>query len=140
MKIVSSLLCGLFILLMQNSFAQDTVFEPQPSIFFSLKNDSFNYSKQSILELWAYQNGYGNDDLSDMYKLRFYQPLSIHQWKGMLRIDTAYSSTWGPSAPSQSSGQFSAGNTMLTIWGMPPAFLPSWNLNLGGAYHFSIWQ
>jgi|688.fasta_scaffold183093_3 hypothetical protein len=136
MRIVSSFLCGFFILLVQNSFAQDAPIEAQPSSFLGLKNDSFNYSKQSILELWAYQNGYGNDDLSDMYKLRFYQPLSIHQWKGMMRIDTAISSTWGPNAPGQSSGQFSAGNTMLTIWGMPPAFLPNLNLNLGGRIIF----
>jgi hypothetical protein len=136
MRIVSSFLCGFFILLVQNSFAQDAPIEVQPSSFLGLKNDSFNYSKQSILELWAYQNGYGNDDLSDMYKLRFYQPLSIHQWKGMMRIDTAISSTWGPNAPGQSSGQFSAGNTMLTSWGMPPAFLPNLNLNLGGRIIF----
>lgn len=125
-----------FILLVQNSFAQDAPIEAQPSSFLGLKNDSFYYSKQSILELWAYQNGYGNDDLSDMYKLRFYQPLSIHQWKGMMRIDTAISSTWGPNAPGQSSGQFSAGNTMLTIWGMPPAFLSNLYLNLGGRIIF----
>jgi hypothetical protein len=71
-----------------------------------------------------------------MYKLRFYQPLSIDQWKGMMRIDTAYSSTWGPSAPGQSSGQFSAGNTMFTVWGMPPSFLTSLNLSLGGRIIF----
>ncbi len=136
MRFFSSLLCGFFILLVQNSFAQDAAIEAQPSTFLGLKNNSFSYSKQSILELWAYQNGYGNDDLSDIYRLRFYQPLSINQWKGMMRIDTAYNSTWGPAAPGQSSGQFSAGNTMLTIWGMPPDFFPKWNLNLGGRIIF----
>jgi len=136
MRFFSNLLCGFFILLAQNSLAQDAPIEAQPASFLGLKNDSFNYSKQSILELWAYQNGYGNNDLSDTYKLRFYQPLSINQWKGMMRIDTAYSSTWGPNAPGQSSGQFSAGNTMLTIWGMPPDFFPKWNLNLGGRIIF----
>ncbi|MEN9945411.1 MAG: hypothetical protein RLY18_1369, partial [Pseudomonadota bacterium] len=30
----------------------------------------------------------------------------------------------------------SAGNTMLTIWGMPPDFFPKWNLNLGGRIIF----
>jgi hypothetical protein len=54
----------------------------------------------------------------------------------MMRIDTAISSTWGPNAPGQSSGQFSAGNTMLTVWGMPPDFFPKWNLNLGGRIIF----
>jgi hypothetical protein len=136
MRFFSSLLCGFFILLVQNSFAQDAAIEAQPSTFLGLKNNSFSYSKQSILELWAYQNGYENDDLSDIYRLRFYQPLSINQWKGMMRIDTAYNSTWGPAAPGQSSGQFSAGNTMLTIWGMPPDFFPKWNLNLGGRIIF----
>ena len=136
MRFVSSLLCGFFILLAQNSFAQDAAIEAQPSTFLGLKNDSFNYSKQSILELWAYQNGYGNDNLSDIYKLRFYQPLSMNQWKGMMRIDTAINSTWGPNAPGHNSGQFSAGNTMLTIWGMPPDFFPTWNLNLGGRIIF----
>lgn len=136
MRFFSSLLCGFFILLVQNSFAQNAAIEAQPSTFLGLKNNSFSYSKQSILELWAYQNGYGNDDLSDIYRLRFYQPLSINQWKGMMRIDTAYNSTWGPAAPGQSSGQFSAGNTMLTIWGMPPDFFPKWNLNLGGRIIF----
>lgn len=54
----------------------------------------------------------------------------------MMRIDTAYSSTWGPATPGQSSGQFSAGNTMLTVWGTPPDFFPKWNLNLGGRIIF----
>ena len=136
MKIVLCFLCSFFVMLAHNSLAQEVATEAQQYSFWELKNDSFNYGEQSILELWAYQNGYGNNDLSDIYKLRFYQPLSIHQWKGMMRIDTAISSTWGPNAPGQSSGQFSAGNTMLTIWGMPPGFLPTWNLNLGGRIIF----
>jgi hypothetical protein len=30
---------------------------------------------------------------------------------GIFRLDTTYGSQWGPAAPGQNSGQFSAGNT-----------------------------
>lgn len=136
MRIFRTLFCGFFVLFTQYGFAQDSDTAGEPDNLLRLKTDSFNYSKESILELWVYQNGYGDSTLSDIYRLRFYQPLSINQWKGMMRIDTAYNSTWGPEAPGQSSGQFSAGNTMLTVWGMPPDFFPKWNLNLGGRIIF----
>jgi hypothetical protein len=45
MKIISGFLCGFFILLAQDGFAQIAVSEPQSRNFFGLKNDSFNYSK-----------------------------------------------------------------------------------------------
>ena len=136
MRIFRTLFCGFFVLFTQYGFAQDSDTAGEPDNLLRLKTDSFNYSKESILELWVYQNGYGDSTLSDIYRLRFYQPLSINQWKGMMRIDTAYNSTWGPEAPGQSSGQFSAGNTMLTVWGMPPDFFSKWNLNLGGRIIF----
>jgi len=136
MKIFFSLCYGLCIFLAQASWAQSGKYQQESADFLGLKNDSFNYSKQSMLEFWAYQNGYGDSNLSDTYKLRFYQPLSINQWQGMLRLDTTYSSFWGPGDPGQSSGQFSAGNTLLTIWGKPPSFLSGWDLNLGGRIIF----
>jgi hypothetical protein len=54
MKIVLSFLCSFFVVLAHNSLAQEVATEAQQYSFWELKNDSFNYGEQLILELWAY--------------------------------------------------------------------------------------
>ncbi len=99
--------------------------------FLGLENRSNEYSNDSVIELWGYHNGYGEENFSDTVRLRLYQPLQFDNWRGMFRLDTSYVSNWGPDDPGQSSGQFSAGNTFITVWGQPPSFLPNWGVNLG---------
>lgn len=106
------------------------------STFLALENRSHEYSKDSIVEFWGYHNGYGNENFSDTVRLRLYQPLQIGNWSGIFRLDTSYVSNWGPADPGQSSGQFSAGNTFITVWGKPPSFLPNWGVNLGARLLF----
>jgi hypothetical protein len=108
-----------------------TAASTDPSAFLGLENRSHEYSKDSVIELWGYYNGYGEENFSDTVRLRLYQPLQFGSWNGMFRLDTSYVSNWGPDDPGQSSGQFSAGNTFITVWGQPPAFLPNWGVNLG---------
>ena len=103
----------------------------EPSTFLGLENRTHEYSSDTIVEFWGYHNGYGNENFSDQFRLRLYEPLQWGNWKGMFRLDTSWVSQWGPADPGQSSGQFSAGNTFITVWGRPPSFLPDWGINLG---------
>lgn len=100
------------------------------------QNVSGEYSRERILELWGYHDSHGNQNYLDTIRLRYYQPLDFDQFRGTLRLDTAYVSTYGPSFPNSSSSQYSAGNTMLTFWGNHPSFLPSWGANLGARVVF----
>ena len=49
-----------------------------------------------------------------------------------MRLDTSYIAPYGPTLPSQATGQYSAGNTLLTVWGG----LPDWQANFGGRIIF----
>jgi hypothetical protein len=100
-----------------------------------LENHSNEYGSGTVVEFWGYHYGYGEENYSNQGTLRLYQPLQFSNWKGMFRIDTSYASQWGPADPGQSSGQYSAGNTFVTVWGQPPAFLPQ-GFNLGARLIF----
>jgi hypothetical protein len=97
-----------------------------------LKNISQDHSEDRILEFWAYHNYQGSENYSDTLKLRYYEPLSIDRWRGTMRLDTSYIAPYGPTLPSQATGQYSAGNTLLTVWGG----LPDWQANFGGRIIF----
>jgi len=96
------------------------------------KNVSQDHSKDRILEFWGYHNYQGSQNYSDTLNLRYYQPLEIDHWRGTARLDTSYVSNYGPTLSSQTTGQFSSGNTLLTVWGG----LPDWKVNLGGRVIF----
>lgn len=100
------------------------------------QNMSGEYSRDRILEFWGYHDYQGNQNYNDTIKLRYYQPLDIDRFHGTLRLDTSYTSSYGPSFPAQNSGQYSAGNTMLTFWGNHPNFLPEIGANFGGRVIF----
>jgi hypothetical protein len=135
MKILKLLLC--ICILAYTSYGIGQSSEPSDSSnFLGLENRSNEYSKDSIVEFWGYHTGYGNESFSNSVTLRLYQPLQFDNWNGMIRLDTSYVSNWGPNDPGQSSGQFSAGNTFLTVWGQPPTFLPNWGVNLGARLIF----
>jgi hypothetical protein len=103
---------------------------------FGLENRSHEYSKDSVVEFWGYKYNYGKENYSESVRLRLFQPIQVGNWNGMFRLDTTYDSQWGPADPGQSSGQFSAGNTFITVWGKPPAFLPDWGVSLGARLLF----
>jgi hypothetical protein len=82
-----------------------------------LVNDSQAWSKDRTLEFWGYHEYDGSQDYVDTLKLRYYNPLNLGDWHGMARLDTAYTASYGPQLPAQSTGTYSANNAMLTIWG-----------------------
>jgi hypothetical protein len=104
--------------------------------FLNLEKASDQYSSQRVLEFWGYHNTTGEQAQNDTLKLRYYQPLAFDQWRGTMRLDTSYVSTYGPQLPQQSSGTYSAGNTLLTIWGNHPSLLKNWEGTLGGRIVF----
>lgn len=104
--------------------------------FLQLESTSDQISNQRVLEFWGYLNTLGEQAKNDTLKLRYYQPLAFDQWRGTMRLDTSYVSTYGPTLPQQTSGTYSAGNTMLTIWGNHPATLKNWEGTIGGRIIF----
>lgn len=110
--------------------------DPKSANFFGLYEVADQISKQSILEFWGYHDNDGGGVYDNTLKLRYYQPLSISDWKGTLRLDTSYVSTYGVNQPNQFAGHYSAGTTMLTIWGNPPDILQKWGGTLGARIIF----
>mgnify|MGYP000022837323 FL=1 len=104
--------------------------------FLNLEKASDQYSSQRVLEFWGYHNAFGEQTQSDTLKLRYYQPLQFDRWRGTMRLDTSYVSTYGPTLSEQSSGTYNAGNTMLTVWGNHPNVLKNWEGTLGGRVIF----
>lgn len=82
-----------------------------------LMNTSQERSQDRTLEFWGYHEYDGSQNYVDTLKLRYYNPLNIGDWHGTMRLDTAYTSSYGPQLPAQSPGTYSADNAMVTIWG-----------------------
>jgi hypothetical protein len=104
--------------------------------FLDLEKASDQYSNQRVLEFWAYHDTFGEQTQADTLKLRYYQPLHFDRWRGTMRLDTSYVSTYGPELPQHQTGTYSAGNTMLTVWGNHPNVLKNWEGTLGGRIVF----
>ncbi|QWD85647.1 hypothetical protein AOC19_01860 [Polynucleobacter asymbioticus] len=104
--------------------------------FLDLEKASDQYSNQRVLEFWAYHDTFGEQTQADTLKLRYYQPLHFDRWRGTMRLDTSYVSTYGPELPQHQTGTYSAGNTMLTVWGNHPNVLKNWEGTLGGRIIF----
>ncbi|WP_293624399.1 hypothetical protein [Polynucleobacter sp.] len=104
--------------------------------FLDLEKASDQYSSQRVLEFWGYHDTFGEQTQADTLKLRYYQPLHFDQWRGTMRLDTSYVSTYGPELPQHRTGTYSAGNTMLTVWGNHPNVLKNWEGTLGGRIVF----
>lgn len=133
MKLLRILACLCLLFQMTCVIADESTLKNQ---YFNLKNDPNPFSDQHILEFWGYHDTYAQQAQSDTLKLRYYQPLQIDQWRGTMRLDTSYISAYGPLLPNQSSGSYTAGNTLLTIWGNHTAILKSWGGTLGGRIIF----
>lgn len=99
-------------------------------------NDSQQLTENRVLEFWAYHNYQGNDDYQNTLRLRYYNPLEAGEWKGRIRLDTAYVANYSTTSSSNSSGQYSAGNTMITIWGQDRTFLKSLGALVGARVIF----
>ncbi len=82
-----------------------------------LINVSQDRSQDHILEFWGYHDYQGSQNYDDTLKLRYYNPLNLGDWHGTMRLDTAYTASYGPQHSAQSTGTFSPNNAMLTIWG-----------------------
>lgn len=104
--------------------------------FLNLRYTPDQQSSQQVLEFWAYHDAFAGATNSDILKLRFYQPLRIDQWRGTMRLDTSYVSNYGPTLPQHASGTYSAGNTLLTVWGNHPNIMKYWGGTLGARLVF----
>ncbi len=99
-------------------------------------NDSQQLSKERVLEFWAYHDYQGNDQYQNTLKLRYYNPLEGDDWRGRIRLDTSYVANYNSNSTSNNSGQYSSGNTMLTVWGQDKTFLKSLGALVGGRVIF----
>lgn len=99
-------------------------------------NDSQQLSKDRVLEFWGYHNYLGDDQYQNTLKLRYYNPLEAGDWRGRLRIDTSYVANYTSNSNVSNSGQYSAGNTMLTVWGQDRTFLKPLGALVGGRIVF----
>jgi len=99
-------------------------------------NDSQQLTDSKVLEFWVYHNYNGDDNYQNTLKLRYYNPLEAGNWRGRIRLDTSYSSNFNSISSANNSGQYSAGNTMLTIWGQDLTFLKSLGALVGGRVVF----
>ena len=104
--------------------------------FLGLEPDGFTPSDRHAIEFWGYYNYLGSGDYNDILKVRFYQPLHMGDWYGTMRLDTSYVSNFGPTQLHQEAGAYSAGNTLLTVWGNHPDILKNWDGSLGGRIIF----
>lgn len=115
MKFSISLLFSLFFL----TAHADGIFVP-PSKF---DNDSQQLTGNKVLEFWGYHNYQGSDNYQNVLKLRYYNPLELGDWRGRIRLDTSYVANFNSISSANSSGQYSSGNTMVTVWGQDRYFL-----------------
>ncbi|WP_251374637.1 hypothetical protein [Polynucleobacter sp. es-EL-1] len=104
--------------------------------FLNLQYTPDQQSSQRVLEFWAYHDTLAEDTNSDTLKLRYYQPLQFDQWRATMRLDTSYVSNYGPTLPQHSTGAYSAGNTLLTVWGNHPNIMKYWGGTLGARVVF----
>lgn len=86
-------------------------------------NDSQQLSNSRVLEFWGYHDYQGGDNYQNTLKLRYYNPLEAGDWHGRIRLDTSYVANFNSSTSTNNSGQYSSGNTMVTVWGQDRTFL-----------------
>ena len=99
-------------------------------------NDSQQLTDSKVLEFWAYHDYQGNDNYQNTLKLRYYNPLEVGDWRGRIRLDTSYVANYNSNSPSNNAGQYSSGNTMMTVWGQDLTFLKPLGALVGGRVIF----
>jgi hypothetical protein len=136
MKMQHLLACLYLLVVASGSYADTSDFIEET---LHLQSNPTPFSDQHILEFWGYHDNYQQNNQvnqSNTLKLRYYQPLQMDSWRGTARLDTSYVSAYGPTLPNQSASAYTAGNTLLTVWGKPPEFLSDWNGSIGGRVIF----
>ena len=86
-------------------------------------NDSQELSKERVIEFWGYHNYDGSNNYQNILRLRYYNPIEAGNWQGRIRLDTSVASDYNSSSTPNNTGQYSSGNTMVTIWGQDRSFL-----------------
>ena len=116
-----------FLLITQNFcvLASETI--PEQS-YLGLVNASQQRSPDHILELWGNHDYLGSETYADSFNLRYFNPLNIGSWSGIVRLDAIYTANYGPLLEAQSTGTYTPTNTFVTIWGGQA----DWLVNLGG--------
>lgn len=109
MKYLASILLTLAI---SNAYAEDFLVPPS-----DFDNDSQKLTNSKVLEFWGYHDYQGGGDFQNTLKIRYYNPIEVGDWLGRIRIDSSINSNYGLGMPGSSSSQYSAGNTMVTVWG-----------------------
>ncbi len=99
-------------------------------------NDSQQLTNSKVLEFWGYHDYQGSDNYQNTLKLRYYNPLEVGDWRGRIRLDTAYVANFNSISSENNSGQYSSGNTMVTIWGQDRRFLKPLGALVGGRVIF----
>ncbi|WP_114690017.1 hypothetical protein [Polynucleobacter necessarius] len=117
MKFLLSLLISLFV---SASYAEDLL---GPMLKFD--NDSQQLTNSKVLKFFGYHNYDGNDNYQNILRLRYYNPLEVGEWRGRIRLDTSYASNYNSISSANNAGQYSAGNTLITIWGAKQNFFYS---------------
>ena len=128
MKHFLSLLLTLFV---SASYAEDLLVPIS-----KFDNDSQKLTNSKVLEFWGYHDYDGSDNYQNILKLRYYNPLQAGDWRGRIRLDTSYASNYNSISAANNSGQYSAGNTMVTIWGQDRTFLKPLGALVGGRIIF----
>jgi hypothetical protein len=105
-------------LMMSNSYAEDLLVPLS-----KFDNDSQRLATDRVLEFWGYQSFEGNNNFDNTMTLRYYNPLEVGDLKGRIRIDTSLVSSFNIDTAGSNSRQYSAGNTMVTIWGQDKNYL-----------------
>ena len=128
MKLLVTFLFSIFV---SASYAEDLLVPLS-----KFDNDSQQLSDSKVLEFWAYHNYDNNDNYQNVLKLRYYNPLAAGNWRGRIRLDTSYASSYNSISSANNAGQYSAGNTMVTIWGQDQTFLKPLGALVGGRVIF----
>jgi hypothetical protein len=128
MKLLLTLLLSIFV---SASYAEDMLVPLS-----KFDNDSQRLTDNKVLEFWAYHNYDNSDNYQNVLKLRYYNPLAAGDWRGRIRLDTSYSSSYNSISSANNAGQYSAGNTMVTIWGQDQTFLKPLGALVGGRVIF----
>lgn len=120
-----------FLLIVLNLFCSVALAEDLLVPLSKFDNDSQQLSKDRVIEFWGYHDYDGSDNYQNILKLRYYNPLQVDNWQGRLRLDTSVVSSYNSTSTQNSSGQYSSGNTMLTIWGQDKTVLKSLDALVG---------
>lgn len=124
MKIVAPLLFCLFV---SETYAEDLLVPIS-----KFDNDSERLVDSKVLELWGFHNYKGDDGYQNTAILRYYHPLQTDTWRGRIRLDASLVANSNSSSASNDAGQYTLGNTLVTVWGQDNYFLKPLGALFGG--------